>query len=139
MPDLEPAISAPDKNQGDYIETFSTIMRLTNPFTGVQTNRIVNITYDLTYGYNPNSTYQINDTSQADVGLTNDYRFYFNIGGTINSEILPNACHKLAMPCTVNNYTQCLYNYNNNISFSDPSVIGFAFRYTNNTHKNKPE
>eukprot|EP01084_Bolivina_argentea_P261061 441040_1 len=142
MPGLEqwkPPKPAPDKNPGDYIETFSTEMSITNPFSGVVTPRFVNTTYDLTDAHNPNSVYQINDTAQADVGSKDDYRFYFNIGGTINSEMLPNACHKLAMPCRVNNYTQCLYNYNYNISISDPSVIGFAFRYTNNTHKNKPD
>eukprot|EP01083_Nonionella_stella_P249495 862674_1 len=142
MPGLEqwkPPKPAPDKNPGDYIETFSTEMSITNPFSGVVTPRFVNTTYDLTDAHNPNSVYQINDTAQADVGSKDDYRFYFNIGGTINSEKLPTACHKVTMPCKTNNYTQCQYEYQYNISISDPNTIGFAFKYTNNTNKNKPD
>merc|ERR1712228_914633 len=124
----KPSAIAPDIATGPYVNTYSVQIPLSDPYDGIIHNHVVNVTYDLSKVYNIKTVYQINDTAEKN----NDYQYYFNIGGTVDSSLLPSACHQVIFPClNLNNRTEC-----RNLKSANVANLGYAFRYKNGSMTN---
>eukprot|EP01083_Nonionella_stella_P025407 69966_1 len=121
---------------GAHVETFATRKAVTDALTGQLVNKIVNVSYDLTDAHNYETVYQINDTAASNLY---DYQFYFNIGGTVDSKLLPTACHNVLEPCIpLSNLSVCndraLRNKSDpNGGWFAPQTVGYAYRFTKGT------
>eukprot|EP01083_Nonionella_stella_P312169 1115630_1 len=123
---------------GDHVQTFTRSQTVTDPISGNIVNKIVNVTYDLTDAHNYETVYQINDAATD----LYDYQLYFNIGGTVDSSLLPNACQNNVLePCgTLNDISMCNDRATRNSSdpkggWISPNTTGFAYRFRKETNE----
>ena len=131
---MDPGVPVPSKDapdDSDWTHTFEAQIPLT--VGGKPEKRLVPITYDLSSLPHESTIYMINDTAS---GVSDD-RFYFNIGGTLDSALLPSACHKVKFPCdTLDDPNLCdeiIANQTDGVDGTfglDPGKQGYAFKYT---------
>lgn len=142
QPEMDSGVPVPSNQipaNSDWTYTFTEHIPLT---VDSQTeDKEVKITYDLSSMYHPATVLMINDTANG----RDDNRFYFNVGGTLDSTLLPAACERVKFPCStledtagldrcddiVANHTEYA-NYTSTFG-QDITDKGYAFKYTKST------